>query len=225
LDGAEVLAGGGVEVAGRLSHGGKDVEIDYSHGDAVFNFTVTTDGSGRFNHTFTPGETGDWQVHARFAGDEACLPAESETLNFTVTSLSTSLTCAVSDGEIELRDEVTISGAFSLERAGLKVELTMAAGKNMTRISAETALNGSFRAVFKPDLKGTWKIQAKVAGDGFLYEGSESAVAELTVVGPSLTTRLHRLPPMLIRPPYLYGVLGAIGGTTGGVVFYIRRRE
>lgn len=221
----EITGGESVKTYGYLTHGGKEVEIHYTHGNDVSNFTVTTDGPGYFSHVFTPDSKGEWQVAARFAGDNASHPAISETLSFAVTSLSTSLTCTLSDGEIELGEEVTISGAFSLEKAGLRVELTLAVAENTTKLSVETSSDGSYSATFKPDSKGAWKVRAGVQGDGFTYEGSESATAELTVVAPSLKTKVYRLPSVLVRPPYLYGLLGVIGGTAGGVVFYIRRRE
>jgi len=225
LDDGELLAGESVETYGYLSHSGKKVEIRYTHGDTISNFTVTTDESGRFSHAFTPDSTGEWQVSARFPGDAACHPAESETLNFTVTSLPTSLTCVLSADEVELGKEVTVSGAFSLELAGLEVELILNAAGNTTRHWATTSANGSYSATFTPDSKGAWTVRARIQGDGFLYEGAESAAAELTVVSPSLRTTIYRLPAILVKPPYLYGVLGVVGGTTGGVVFYIRRRE
>ena len=225
LDSDEIKGGENVTTHGHLSHGGKEVEISYKQGDTVSNFTVTTEGSGNFSHTFMPDQTGDWLVSAYFAGDEARHPASSETLSFTVSSLSTSLTCILSEEEIELGEEVIISGRFSLEMAGLKVELTLTVAENMTKLSASTSPDGSYNATFKPDLKGTWEIRARVPGDGFRYEGAESSVEELTVVAPSLKTRIYHLPSVLLRPPYLYGVLGGIGGTVGVAVFFIRRRE
>ena len=225
LDSDEVKGGENVTTHGHLSHGGREVEIRYKHGDAVSNVTVTADVSGYFNHTFTPDKTGEWLVSADFAGDEARHPASSETLSFTVSSLSTSLTCILSEEEIELGEEVNISGRFSLEMAGLRVELTLTVAENMTKLSPSTSPDGSYSITFKPDLKGAWEIRARVPGDGFRYEGAESSVEELTVVAPSLKTRVYHLPSVLLRPPYLYGVLGGVGGTVGAAIFFIRRRE
>ena len=220
----EIKGGESITANGHLDEGGKEVEIIYQLGDAVSNFTVTTADSGHFNHIFTPDTTGDWQVSAHFAGDDASLPASSETLSFAVSSRSTSLTCTLSDEEIELGREVTISGAFSLEMAGLIVELTATSG-NATRLYATTSADGSYNATFKPDAKGTWEIRARVQGDGFRYEGAESPVAELAAIAPRLTTRILRLPSFLVRPPYLYGVLGGVGGMVGVTIFFFMRRE
>jgi len=133
--------------------------------------------------------------------------------------------------QIEFGDKVTLSGEFSLDIAGLKVELAMANAENTTKLWATTSQNGSYKTSFTPDSKGAWSIRATIPSDGRRYKGAESEVAELTVVAPKLTTMIRRIPSILIarsrfliKPPYLYGVLGGIGAVVIVAVF-IRRRE
>ena len=226
LDEDEVTGGEGVTASGQLSHGGKEVEIVYEHGDEASNFTVTTDASGSFSHAFTPTAKGEWKVHASFPGDDACQPALSETLNFTVSPLPTSLTCALSEERIKPGKEVTISGEFSLGMAGVEVGLTLAVSDNVTTLSATTSSDGGYSVGFTPESEGVWSIRAEVEGDGFRYEGAESPAVELAVAKHTgLVARVLGLPSLLIRPPYLYGVLAVIAGAAGGVFFYLRRRE
>ena len=91
---------------------------------------------------------------------------------------------------------------------------------------------GRFTGSFEPPTKGEYAINARVIGDGFFYAGSESDPLSLTVVGPSLSTILIRIPGALmekaaplLKPPLLYGVIGVVGLAGGGIVFYLRRRE
>jgi len=224
LDGDEIMGGESVTAHGRIDGGEREVEITYRHGDAA-SFTVTTDGQGRFNHAFAPDEIGDWRVSAHYAGDGASRPASSETLSFAVSSRPTNLTCVLSREKVEVGKEVTISGRFSLEIAGLRVRLSAASSTNVTSLQATTSADGGYSVAFKPDSRGTWKIRAEVQGDGFRYEGAESSTAELEVTSPRLTTRVIRLTSALLRPPYLYGLLGGAGGMVGVTVFFYMRRE
>jgi len=167
-----------------------------------------------------------------FPGNEAYYNSTSETLNFTVSSLSTTTTCRVSKESIEAGFGVTLSGEFSLEIPGVTVELIIKTSDEIQKLYPETSANGSYSAPFEPDSKGVWRIQARTFGDGFLYEGSESEWTEFEVVTPRLTTTITRLPSIVmvrvgpfLKPPYLYGVIGLVGIAGGGIFFYLRRRE
>jgi hypothetical protein len=170
-------------------------------------------------------------VFAEYAGDEDYLPSASERLNFTVESLPTEISCGASRDRVELGGRVTISGEFSLEMEGVAVELVLKSKDSIKNLVATTSPKGAFSVIFEPDSVGRWSIKAMAQSDGLVYAGSESGVVELNVVNPSLTTTLLRLPStlasragFLAEPPYLYGVVVAVGAAGGGVFFYLRRR-
>jgi hypothetical protein len=228
----EITAGDENMAKGRLNPRGEDVILFFFQGEEAYNFTLTTNEYGRFNQSLEPTSLGNWSVYAVFPGNEAYYNSTSEILNFTVSSLSTSTTCQVSDETIEAGFNVTVSGAFSLEVPDVTVELIIKTTDQIAKLYAKTSANGSYSIPFEPDSKGIWRVQARTFGDGFLYEGSESGWAEFEVVTPRLTTTVTRLPSIimakagpLLKPPYLYGVLGILGVAGGGIVFYIRRRE
>ena len=228
----EILAGEETMAKGRLNPKGEDVILFFFQGEEIYNFTLTTSDTGRFNQSLKPTSLGNWSVYAMFPENEAYYNSTSETLNFTVSSLATTTTCQVSEESIEAGFGVTLSGEFSLEIPGVTVELIIKTNDEIQKLYAETSANGSYSTPFEPDSKGVWRIKARTFGDGFLYEGSESEWAEFEVVTPGLTTTVTRLPSIVmarvgpfLKPPYLYGVIGIVGIAGGGIVFYLRRRE
>jgi hypothetical protein len=225
LEEEEITGGEGIRAYGFLNHPGKDIEIQYRNGGEVYNFTVSTDIMGSFSHSLTPEATGNWEVSASYGGDYDSHPVDAEPLNFTVTSLETSLTCTLSEYKIEFGESVAVSGTFSLDKGGLKVELSLTSSDNATKSWTDTLSDGRYSVNFKPSSEGTWRIQGRVQGDGLTFTSAQSTPAELIVLPPSLKTKIFQLPMVLIKPPLLYGLLGAVGGITGGIVFFIRRRE
>jgi len=232
VDEQRVLGGEDVVVRGVLQPREREVTVTYIREDAEYNFSVQTDYVGSYNHSLTTDATGEWAVYAEYAGDDDYPPARSETFNFTVYPVETRLTCDLSSERVEFGKSVTVSGAFSLEKGGLLVELTAKRPETMEDFWATTTTTGTYEARFEPTVKGEWTITARVEGDGLSYRGASSLKQELVVVDPSLTTSLLRLPTTIteaargyMRPPLLYGVVGIAGIISGGVVFYLRRRE
>ncbi len=228
----DIIAGDETTAKGRLNPYGEDVTLLFYEGETIYNFTLTTDDTERFNQSFEPNSLGEWSVYAEYPGREAYYNSTSETLNFTVSTRSTATTCRVSEETIEAGFGVNITGEFSLEIPDVAVEILLKTTEQVQKIYAKTSANGSFSTPFEPDSKGTWRVQAETFRDVFLYEGSESGWAELEVVTPSLTTTVSRLPSIIaaraepfLKPPYLYAVVGVVGIAGGGIVFYLRRRE
>ena len=228
----ELSAGDEAVARGDLYPEGESAILSYSHGEEQTNFTVATDPTGRFNHTFTPAALGAWQLLASYPGSEAYEPSVSEVINFTVSSLPTSVVFTMDTDEVEAGGRVALSGYVSPARGGTAVEIFVWSGEESEKIYARTEEDGSFTTEFEPPLKGAWSIQARTFGDGFTYQDSQSEPRELAVVTPSLTTTITRLPGMIIaratpylRPPFIYGIVGVLGVVGGGVFIYLRRRE
>ena len=231
LSGENITGGKDITVDGRSRPGYREIGVNYTHEDEVFNFTLVSDVFGNFEHVFRPTSNGEWQALARFAGDNKYHPSTSETLNFTVNSLSTNLILEAPE-KIEFGRKVALRGAFSLELEGVPVEVVVIGENGTEGLLTTTAEDGSFNTSFEPENKGVWWIQAKVTEDGLIYRGTESQVMEMRVVNPSLTTTLIRLltglalkASILIKTPYLYGVVVVVGAVGGGIYIYIRRRE
>ena len=228
----ELTAGEEVEIRGRLNPGGESVNISIINGDTLINATVATDPDGRFNYPFKPTATGNWTLQASFNGSEAYHAAYTEPVNLTVSSLQTSISCSLDQETVESGKTVTVTGSLDPEKPDVTVEISVIHGEESEKVYAETDSLGRFTGSFKPSTKDEYTINARVIGDGFLYAGSESDPLSLTVVEPSLSTTLTRIPGVLmeraapfLKPPFLYGIIGVVGLAGGGIVFYLRRRE
>ena len=84
----------------------------YQPGGMIFsNYTVDSTPKGSYNHTFSPGITGNWRVKASWEGDEIYEGAESEksfkvnppTLNVLLFFLAVGITFIVMTGFIAYR--------------------------------------------------------------------------------------------------------------------------
>jgi hypothetical protein len=227
-----IAAGEEVEIRGRLNPGGESVNVSLVNGDALINVTLVTDPDGRFNYPFKPAATGNWTLRARFNGSVAYHAAYTEPVNLTVSSLQTSIACGLDQEAVESGKTVTVTGSLDPEMSGVIVEVSVLHGNESEKIYARTDSLGRFTVSFEPSTKDGYTVKARVIGDGFLYAGSESDPIFLTVVAPSLSTTLSRIPGALmdraapfLKPPFLYGVIGVVGLAGGGIVFYLRRRE
>jgi hypothetical protein len=228
----EITAGEEVEIRGRLNLGGEYVNISITNGETNINVTQETGPDGRFNYSFKPSSTGNWTLKASYDGSEAYHPAVTEPVNLTVSSLQTAITCSVDRETIESGKTVTVTGSLDPGKPDVTVEVLVTYGEEQEKIYTKTDSLGRFTGTFQPPTKGEYTVKANVIGDGFLYAESESPSTELTVLNPSLATTLARVPGMLMekasplmKPPLLYGIIGAVGLAGGGIVFYLRRRE
>ncbi len=228
----ELLGSEDVDVWGLLFLDEREVSLIYTNGEQQHMFPVETDSAGRFNHTFKPTSTGNWTVHASYAGDVDYMPVETDPFNFTVTSLSSELTCTVDNEKVEFGKKITISGVSSLGWESLTIEVLLKTTDHLITLRAETSADGVYGVEFEPDSKGLWMVKTSISGDGLVYEDADSESAAFNVVNPSLTTTVLRLPSTvvtkaggLMKPPYLYVLVGFGGIAGGGLVFYLMRRE
>jgi hypothetical protein len=219
----EITSGEEVEIKGRLNPSEENVNITLQKGETIIKVTQATDPDGRFNYSFKPISIGTWMIWANFSGNEAFHPTEAGLLNFTVSSLQTSITFTMDTERIESGKTVTVTGSLDIGIPDVMVEILVINEEETKKIYTKTDSLGRFTSSFKPLAKGQHTVKTRVIGDGFLYSDSESIPEVLSVVKPSVVTALSRVP--FLKPPFLYGIVGVVGVTVGGVVFYLRRRE
>jgi len=227
-----VIAGEEVEIRGRLNPEGESVTISIRNGETIIDATLAAGPDGRFSYPFKPTSTGNWTLQAGYHGTEAYHPSVTSPVNLTVSSKQLTITCGVDQETIESGETVTVTGSLDPGEADVTVEVLVTLEEENEKIYTKTDSLGRFTATFQSPAKGEYIVEANVIGDGFLYADSESPPIVLTVVNPSITTTLSRIPGMVVekaapfmKPPLLYGIIGAAGLAGGGIIFYLRRRE
>jgi len=223
VDESKILGGETVTVTGMLSQEGK-VKVKYTLGDQVTSYNLETEAEGAFTHVFMPNKLGKWTAEAVFAGDLSYRPAASNKETFRVERKPTSLSLNLSATEIGLGSSVNLTGAFSEARAGYEVYIYANCGGNQTTLLAITRSDGKYLTVFTPDRSGDWSLQAEVKADDIYTAGSRSPFEHLEVGGPTIAKRLDDLQTIVFKPPYVYGVGAALGGSIGGGLYLARKR-
>jgi hypothetical protein len=220
---SKILGGETVTLTGALSQPGK-VKVKYALGDKATSYNIDTDAEGVFSHVFMPNKLGKWTAEAVFAGDLSYRPATSNKDAFLVERKPTSVTLNLSANEIGLGSSVNLTGAFSEARAGYEVYIYANCEGNQTTLLAITRSDGAYLTVFTPEHSGDWSLQAEVKADSIYTAGSRSTFEHLEVGGPTIAKRLDDLQTTMFKPPYVYGVGAALGGTIGGGLYLARKR-
>jgi len=93
-------------------------------------------------------------------------------VTLTVEKTPTTTTCTVSAQRVDIGGAMEASGSITPSRENATVWLSLRKPtQTTTNISTLTKLDGSYRVSFKPDVVGTWSLNASWSGDQ-LYRGS-----------------------------------------------------
>jgi len=113
---------------------------------------------------------------------------------------------------IALSQNITVAGKLVPE-SGKQCAITVTfTSLNATKqLVCQTLPDGDFTASFRPEILGTWRVQAVFAGDQLLYE----------CISPELSVRVEEPSILAKYSLYIGGAIGAVGIVS--VVFYWRR--
>jgi hypothetical protein len=207
-----IYYGENITVTGSISHGGATVTLNYTYGDIVTPKLLSTNSSGFFTDTYFPNKTGSWTVIVSWAGNETCFGASSGYRNFTVEKTPMSITCDITEDSITIGENITVTGSVYPRVENLMVALVFTSPNGSTIKYVYTNSNGTFTVTFKPDSVGSWRVQARLAGDDLRSEAySESK-------------------PFRVNDTWInqYGIymMGAVAGVVAVlVVLFVRRRR
>ena len=219
-----IYGGEGVMSKGTIGLPYADLTLNYTRGDNVIRFDITTDNDGDFTHLFLPNQVGEWYVVAQFFGDDVNWPSASNASIFTMRRKTTTISLNISRDWIGLGDYVNVSGQFSEQRVGYEVFITARQGLNQTSLFALTDENGTYLTTFTPEAMGEWTLYAEVAADGIYTDSAVSLPESFTVGDPTLAYRFADFKDNMFRPPYVYGVGTFLGASIGGGLVLARRR-
>jgi hypothetical protein len=223
LDKNKVLGGDYVLLSGRMSLPETKVQVYYKQGTAT-KFDVTADEDGYFSHVFSPSKLGAWEVYAEYAGDESYRSSASSHESFVVERKPTSITLNISTPVIGMGSSTNVTGAFSEARVGYEVRIDARCGGNQTTLLALTDDEGHYITLFTPEIQGEWTLQAIVDADGIYTEGARSSFEKLYVGGPTIAKQIDALKTTAMKPPYVYGLGAALGGSIGGGLYLARKK-
>jgi hypothetical protein len=228
----EIVGGEDITVVGRFEPATENLTLFFKSTDRVYDYILIPRASGEFEKTLKPTSIGNWEIWVEFYGNKEYLNFSSEKINFTVTSQPTNITCNVSENTIESGNILKLYGGLTPVIHNVTVELILKTTDQIDKINVKTIQDGSFIASFVAETKGSWTVKASVLGDGYRYQSSESDVVKFEIINPKIITTLSRIPSYIaarvtsiLKPPYLYGVIGFFGLVGGGVFIYLRRRE
>jgi len=180
---------------------GIEVMIEYSYegGSWTKIVTVETGDNGEFSYEWTPRQAGDYSIRASWEGNENYEPATSSEVSLKVKSAPTTITIEVDKVEVNVGEEVRISGELKswanrpLPEFNVKIKVVDPEDREF-EYPALTDESGRYEVSIIIDTKGTWRIQAVWEGDGN-YLRSESSIVEVegkvveVVVGKTVKTK------------------------------------
>ena len=97
------------------------------------------------------------------------------TVKIVVSKIESTITVNVSPQVVEEGESIRVSGSIDPAPENATVTLTYIGPERRFNSTAEVNLDGSFAESFKPDINGTWSVNASWIGD-VKYEGSWASV-------------------------------------------------
>jgi hypothetical protein len=208
------------EISGDTTLVSSPLHVNFTNGDIVINMDLETEVDGSFNLNFKPPALGDWSFQAHYFGDTLSLPAGSNIITFQASSLRTQITGSLSDIIVKKNKPLTISGSVDPIVTGMKVDVTLVSATESVSEKVPVASDGTYSFTFSPPETGIWNTLTRY-GDGFTYKSSQSLL-EFEVIPLTIFDKIIDIYLMMIRPPFIYGAIGAVGLTISSVAYMKR---
>ncbi|MBS7614235.1 Ig-like domain repeat protein [Candidatus Bathyarchaeota archaeon] len=211
-----------VEVSGQMPVPGAVIMLNYTCSDKEVVRYVTVSQNSSFTDLFMPEKIGNWTVSAYWQGDETHFAASSDQKKFVVQKVPTSLNCSISKETIDLGSKITITGNVHPINTGKPIKLAFTM-PNSTVTEKYTYVNseGTFSIELTPQMPGTWKVQAYLAGDN-VYLPSTSESLQFVVNDTWLNIIVSFISQNLI---YIVAAIGATVSAVGFFIYWRRRGE
>jgi hypothetical protein len=180
----ELSVGTTLIVSGAITPTRSEVTVTLTYilpNGTMLKRTAITTSDGKYSDAYTPLVAGSFNVKASWDGDTAYEGASSQSVYFTVTKISSTISCKVSSSSFTIGGSVTVSGSISPSVSEKTVTLTYTKPDGSTFMrTATTGADGSYRDSFKPTDLGSWGIQATWDGNT-MSEGASSSRVSFTV--------------------------------------------
>lgn len=214
---SELTIGDFVIVSGSINLSVSDatVTLIYTKPNSSTVTTASiTDSEGDYSDIYTPNTVGFWSVAASWDGDSIHEGASSSEVGFTVSKISSSITCEVSSSSLIIGDSVTVYGSINPALSGkivtLTYEKTDRIPPSFTR-TVTTGSDGSFSDSYTLDASGAWSVTVSWDGDS-IYESASSTTESFEVKEKDI-------------PWMFYGAIASIPVIAIGLFFLLRRKS
>ena len=134
--------------------------------------------------------------------------------NFSV-KYASQLNLTLRTKEIAIGQNITVTGQITPSFENLEVTLSFTSENGTIKQTAYTAEEGNFSTSFKPNVEGTWMVQAIFSGDNTTYPCSCKSL-QFKVSPPSFLSQYST---------YIFAGIGGGIGTVAVAVVYIRKRR
>ena len=195
---------------------GARVSIMYRYEGATWRWLadVTTDPNGRYSYVWKPKAAREYEVMARWDGDNETLGDESEVVHVTVNKANATMLLAISTTETTTKEGVTIEGAIHPPVEGVNVTISYRPSEGNWSLLAVVATDeeGAYTYVWKPPEAGTYEIKAAWDGNEN-YLGAESNVVTIKVRKPA--------PPILGLPLSSLLLIGLMAVITIAIIVLV----
>jgi hypothetical protein len=165
---SDLTFGDSLTVLGSISPSVSDVAVTltYTKPDGSTFTRIVTTNPVNYTDIYTPDMLGAWTVSASWEGDATHEEASSSEVLFTVSKISTVLSCSVSPSDLTFGDSLTVLGSISPSVSDVAVTLTYTKpdGSTFTR-TVTTGTNSNFSDSYTPNAVGTWSVNASWEGD------------------------------------------------------------
>ena len=180
----DVTVGSNLTISGNMDLylEGEEVILTFTKPDSsTIIRTIIPDSDGFFTYTFTPNDFGSWRVIAIWNGNDNYEGVSSSSKSFTLSKISSNISCSISSSEITIEDSITVSGAIDPTHSSKIVTITYTkSGGSTVMRTVTTESDGSYSNIYIPDADESWSVEASWDGDS-TYEGSSSSLTSFTV--------------------------------------------
>lgn len=160
-----------------------------------------------------PGQVAGTFVGYRVEADDVLKNSLAARGNYSV-KFSTALNISLPHSVVVIGDNVTVRGYLTPVDDELPLALTFTSTNRTVQVDCVSFENGSFVASFRPDVLGTWFVQAEFVEDRFRYG----------IISGQLSVRVEEPSFMAKYSLYIGGGLGVVA-VVGAVVYVKKFRE
>ena len=183
--------GGSVTITGNLTTQGQPAQnetvtiLNRIKGQTIWEnlTTILTNASGMFQYAWIPTTIDTYELMASWQGNEVTNPANSTICTISITKRKSNITINVTPTQIQIGDNITITGKLTPAKEGLDVTLEyqivyespfqFTNWKTLTTV--HTNSNGEYVYIWQPEKAAMYLLRANWLGDNITVECSNNS--------------------------------------------------